>query len=162
MVSGLALIAGLRELALESAVRRLRDGLILTPNGCREWVGSRHADGYGMMFVGSRSDKSRRCVLTHRLVYELEKGPIPDGLELDHLCRNRLCANTQHLEAVTPGENIRRGNGRAGVNARKTECIHGHPFDATNTYVGPDGKRACRICKRNTWLRWKSRQGRLA
>ncbi|KKM91570.1 hypothetical protein LCGC14_1227080, partial [marine sediment metagenome] len=71
-------------------------------------------------------------------------------------------ANVLHLEVVTPGENVRRGNGLAGVNTRKTECVHGHPFDVTNTYIGPDGKRACRICKRNTWRRWKTRQGRMA
>ncbi|KKN00766.1 hypothetical protein LCGC14_1134530 [marine sediment metagenome] len=150
-------VAGLKGRSLASARRRLVLGLKIAPSGCWEWSGAKYPAGYGSIMVGSKFDQTRGPVPTHRLAYELEMGSIPDGLQIDHLCRNRACANVLHLEVVTPGENVRRGNGLAGVNARKTECIHGHPLDAVNTYVGSDGKRVCRACKRNTWRRWRAR-----
>jgi len=86
-------------------------------------------------------------------------GPIPEGLKLDHLCRNSACvkpiANEQgpaHTEPVTQRENVLRGNAPAAVNAVKTHCIRGHPFDAANTYVYGKGRhRRCRTCKRLAW-----------
>lgn len=82
--------------------------------------------------------------LAHRWSYEHFVGPIPDGLELDHLCRNRGCANPAHLEPVTRRENALRGPGS------KTACVHGHPYTSQNTYIRPDrGTRQCRECGRN-------------
>ena len=88
----------------------------------------------------------------HRLAYELVKGPISDGLQIDHLCRNRACINPDHLEAVTQRENILRGEGVAALNARKTHCPQGHAYDEENTLIltgRQAGARRCQICARD-------------
>lgn len=87
-----------------------------------------------------------RWVHQHRHFYEKYVGPIPKGLELDHLCRNPLCCNPAHLEPVTHAENVRRG--KAGENNRaKTCCPSGHPYNEANTRLNPRGNRECRICR---------------
>lgn len=94
--------------------------------------------------------------MLHRELYLVEVGDIPDKYVLDHLCRNRSCINTAHLEPVTNAENIRRGlwlkknqRNRYGV-ATKNKCIRGHERNAQNTYVKPDGTKACRACRRKS------------
>ena len=114
---------------------------------CWEWTGYRDRDGYGT--VSYRDTKW----LVHRIVWEALVGPIPDGLEVDHLCRNRSCCNPDHLEPVSCKENIRRGvTGKAtGLLRRaKTHCPHGHPYSGDNLYLRPSGSRECRICNRNS------------
>lgn len=81
----------------------------------------------------------------HRFAYELHKGPIPKGLEIDHLCRNTLCVNPNHLEAVTHRENVRRGTSPTARNAMKSECKRGHPLDEKNTYLDGTGRK-CKKC----------------
>lgn len=116
--------------------RTYRDG------DCWRWSQYRDRDGYGRFGRGH---------LAHREAYKALVGPIPQGLTLDHLCRNRDCVNPAHLEPVTIGENLLRGESFQGVNARKTHCINGHPFDETNTRVATDFRtgrptRECRTC----------------
>ena len=84
----------------------------------------------------------------HRVAYELMRGPIPDGLTLDHLCRNVGCVNPDHLEPVTMKENILRGYSPAAQAARRDECAHGHAYTPENTYRYANGSRRCRICQR--------------
>lgn len=109
-------------------------------NECWVWRGTtsggRHGLRYGVV------NKHRKTKLAHRLSYETFVGEIPKGLEIDHLCRNTLCVNPKHLEAVTHKENILRGNGFSGVNARKTHCPRGHKYDR---FYKPE-LRTCRIC----------------
>jgi len=109
---------------------------------CWLWTGAVNGNGYGNF------NESGRYVGAHRVAYELVIGPIPADLTLDHLCRVRLCVNPSHLEPVTNGDNVRRGMSVPALNARKTHCKRGHPFDARNTYRRPDGSRQCRACRR--------------
>ena len=113
---------------------------------CWIWQGSADSKGYGKILVGSRVDGSRRYPGTHLVVYEHLAGLVPDGQELDHLCRRRLCCNPDHLEPVSHTVNIQRGEWRNRYGPR-THCEQGHPFDEANTMVRPDGGRRCKTCK---------------
>ena len=93
-----------------------------------------------------REDLYRRMAPAHRATYETHVGPVPEGLELDHLCFNPWCVNPAHLEPVTSRVNTLRGVGPSARNAQRTHCVHGHPFDVTNTYLTPYGARRCRAC----------------
>jgi len=130
---------------------------MLTP--CRLWPHRIDPHGYGRVTVGSRTDGTRQSsALAHRVAYEREVGPIPAGLTIDHLCRNRACVNVDHMEVVSSAENTRRGISFAAVNGSKARCIHGHPFDEANTYLRPNGKgRDCRVCGRDRVRRYQKR-----
>lgn len=104
---------------------------------CWEWTGNRTPSGYGT-FYPTRTTKR----LAHRVAYELFVGPIPDGLELDHLCRNRACVRPEHLEPVSHRENTLRGDAPPARNAKKTACSNGHPYDGVDTR----GHRICSLC----------------
>ena len=106
---------------------------------CLVWQGPLQ-EGYGHIKIKGRLPG------VHKAVYEAVFGEIPKGLVIDHLCRNRACCNPLHLEVVTSGENVRRGEGPCARNARKTQCKHGHEFTAENTYITPANERRCRIC----------------
>lgn len=121
------------------------DKKIHKTGNCWNWTGRLNHFGYGVFVVKSRS------LRVSRLVYERQIGPIPKGLTIDHLCRNRRCVRPSHLEAVPNRENILRGVGATAVNSRKTHCKRGHEFSSTNTYQSQhsqtgDWRRECRIC----------------
>lgn len=116
-------------------------------SGCWLWTGPLYRTGrgdYGAMCFQGRSHGA------HRVAWMLFRGPIPDGLEIDHLCEVKLCVNPRHLEPVTHVENVTRASrGASAVNRAKTHCKRGHPFDEANTILEPIGNRVgrrCRIC----------------
>lgn len=119
------------------------------PGDCWEWQGKRIEHGYGVFFL----DVLRGEVMAYRYAWERLRGAIPEGLVIDHLCRNPSCVNPDHLEPVTNAENTRRGlQGRM-----VTQCPRGHAYDEENTYVRPNGQRKCRACNRE-----KERERKLA
>jgi len=121
---------------------------------CWLWQGATHR-GYGQVGSGG---KRGPVLYVHRAMWELLVGAIPEGMQLDHLCKVTRCCNPDHLEPVTPAENTRRSSAGKATGARnraKTHCPHGHPYDATNTRVTTRG-RACRACDRARYERRKA------
>lgn len=110
-------------------------------DGCWLWTAYTNKDGYACTKWQGKS------ALTHRVIYELAFGPVPEGLTLDHLCRRRNCVNPNHLEAVKHSVNLARGDGFDVGNAQRsrTHCPSGHPYDEANTYLHR-GKRSCKAC----------------
>ena len=117
---------------------------------CWDWLSHRTKDGYGAFDKRLDNGTYSTC-LASRFAYEDTFGTMGQGLQVDHLCRNRLCCNPYHLEAITQQENIRRGEVRL-VPIRRAEnrfsCPHGHLYDEANTYIRPAGSRECRECRR--------------
>lgn len=119
------------------------------PNsGCWLWLGALNGKGYG---VFERFGVGRRRANTaHRFSYEVHRGPIPEGLDLDHLCRVHQCVNPSHLEAVPRRVNLLRGAGFNAINAAKTHCRLGHPFSGDNLVIVINTygtERRCRECR---------------
>lgn len=118
---------------------------------CWLWTGNTYRNGYGQVYRGPGEGSA----LVHRVVWQMLVGPIPEGLEIDHLCRVRLCVNPAHLEPVTRAENMARTYkvGPSGLfgnhNKQKAHCPRGHPYDDENTYTPPSGGRYCRTCQAN-------------
>lgn len=112
-------------------------------SGCWLWLGAPSSSGYGRTKVDGRE------VLAHRRAYQLLVGPIPAGLQIDHLCRNRICVRPSHMEVVTNRTNVLRGVGPSAANTAKERCPAGHQYDAANTYIDKRGKRYCRACGRD-------------
>lgn len=108
--------------------------------GCLVWSRSLRTDGYARTWVGNKT------TYVHRFMYENIIGPIDKGLVIDHICRNRACANPAHLEVVTQKENVRRGNIVINKQNRK-HCLSGHAYNEKNTYYFK-GNRQCRVCKK--------------
>ena len=127
-----------------SLAERLEAGTHREPSGCWVWMGARVSSGYGAIKNGGKQ------LAVHRAAYELHVGLIPDGMVLDHLCRNPPCWRLDHLEVVTQQVNTLRGIGPTAKQAKRTHCKHGHEFTPENTYVGgfPSGRR-CRTCRRD-------------
>jgi hypothetical protein len=141
--------------ATPSAQRRLFSK-IEKSDTCWLWTGGRTVSGYGRLKVAGTNRRA------HRLTYELLVGPVPEGLVLDHLCRNTLCVRPDHLDPVTHRENILRGEGKAAVNAVKAICSRGHLYTPENTYWRPKGGRSCKCCVIEAKRRWRERQRELA
>lgn len=121
-------------------------------NTCWEWEGHVQPDGYGTFAIMSKK------VPAHRISYLEFVGEIPEGLVLDHLCRNRRCVNPNHLEAVTQQVNLMRGQTMNVLNKDKTHCPKGHEYTDDNTYVRKNGWRDCKTCKRIAVNRYAAKQ----
>lgn len=122
---------------------------------CWNWTGKIHKiTGYGN-FSANIGDGERKTFLSHRFSYEAYRDKIPEGMTIDHLCRNRRCVNPSHLEVVTLKENILRGNGISAINKRKTHCIRGHILSDKNLYITPDNRRQCKKCGNMRQDKWK-------
>lgn len=121
-------------------------------DGCWVWTGPLDMYGYGKVQIGSATRGA------HRVAYIETRGEPAIGLVLDHLCRNRSCVNPSHLEPVTQRENVMRSDAPTALNAVKTHCPQGHPYDLDNTYAMPGGGRGCRECRRASWRRWNAKR----
>lgn len=135
-----------------SVAQRLMFKTALLPNGCWEWRGAKNPKGYGNIRVDSYGPAKS----AHRVAYTELVGPIPDGLEIDHLCKNRACINPKHLEPVTRMVNIQR------VDQRKARCKSGHEMTPENTriYITKSGMetRNCRACAREFTRQYRLRK----
>lgn len=111
---------------------------------CWVWTAGKYVDGYGSFKVDGKH------VRAHRWAYEELRADIPEGLDMDHLCRMRACVNPWHLEPVTHAINCARGDGGKHMQTRwGAGCTKGHPWTAENTYIRPgDGRRRCKTCAR--------------
>lgn len=108
--------------------------------GCWVFFAARQPTGYGQMWNGKRQEQA------HRISYRIYVGEIPEGCEIDHICRNRSCVNPEHLRAVSHRENMRVSNTVMGRNAAKMFCKRGHPFEGRNLFITKTGARQCRTC----------------
>lgn len=115
---------------------------------CWIWSGVPNKHGYGTMKINGKS------VLAHRFGYVLMIGAIPEGKQIDHLCRNRLCVNPYHLEPVDSRTNTLRGDTLASKQSKQTHCIHGHPFCGDNLRIRENGKRICAACNKQRCKAW--------
>lgn len=120
--------------------------------GCWIWQGPLDC-GYGRFWAQGKT------LLSHRVAWEIAKNrKVPNGLQLDHLCRNRDCVNPDHLEPVTLAQNVLRGQGITAQNLLKTACPEGHPYSGENLYQDKTGRRHCRTCSVNRTRAWRAIQ----
>jgi hypothetical protein len=140
---------------------RFMTNVRILDNGCWYWTGTVTKDGYGQFSIGGTNK------LAHRVSFEHFREPIPGDLELDHLCHtrdracpggkrdpHRRCVNWADLEPVTGYENTMRGCTIPAVNAAKVKCVNGHDYTPENTYIDPQGRRECRICRAERARQW--------
>lgn len=136
---------------------RTKGKWIVTDSDCWEWQGAKQVRGYGVLTVLGEQ------VRAHRYVYENTIGAVPDGMELDHLCRNPPCVNPGHLEPVTHAENIRRhfaDHVSDFPSLESSHCPHGHAMTEENTYLKPNGGASCRECGRVAWRKWNAKRNK--
>ena len=129
---------------MKTAEERFAEKWRKDENGCHVWTAAKNSNGYGSFYLG-------RTRPAHRVAWDWARGPVQDGKQLDHLCRNRACVNVDHLEPVTCRENVLRGVGFAAVNSKLTHCPKGHQLQEIRMIL-VHGKtkrhRRCRECER--------------
>ena len=136
-------------------IQRLFAKIKISENGCWLWQASiLKSGGYGQISFGGKPCRA------HVVAYELFNGPVPEGCELDHLCRTPACVNPEHLDPVTHRENLLRApSSIPAINSRKTHCVKGHPYDSANTYLSKLNQRRCRMCHSDRMRRTRSAKG---
>lgn len=120
--------------------KNLKNKISIRRTGCHEWTGFVKSSGYGQAW------HHKKIRPAHRVIFEIIVKHIPNGLVLDHLCRNRKCVNVKHLEIVTQRENCRRGNTGKHLRIRRF-CPQGHRYNKKNTHIY-NGRRYCKICNK--------------
>ncbi len=130
---------------MKSLEQRFVDSITIKGNGCWLWKQGKIKSYATFRF-------NNKYYYWHRWIYEKCNGPIPDGLEVDHLCRRRACVNPTHLEVVTARINTLRGDGPSAINARKTHCCRGHLLSVENVYLWKRS-RHCRKCNLRAQLK---------
>lgn len=123
-------------------------------SGCWLWTAFLNPAGYGQIGVGGRAG---RPMLAHRVAWEMHRAPIPEGLVIDHLCRNPACINPDHLQPVAQKLNLLRGNTFNARNVAKTHCLQGHPLIGENLYLNSHGGRHCQACRKRNREAWRRR-----
>jgi hypothetical protein len=134
---------------------KVRQFVVIDERGCWNWPRAKVRKGYGVVHY------QRKQHYTHRVMYEAAKGEIPNGLQIDHLCRNTSCCNPDHLDAVSPKENTRRADAARGgqrMLRRGSHCPHGHAFTNSNTYVDQRGQISCRECRKRRHEEWAEKR----
>jgi len=134
---------------------RVIEKVALSEQDCGLWLASTNQQGYGQVWIGSKRERTWRLRRAHRVTYEHFRGPIPDGLQLDHLCRTPRCVNPWHLEPVTQRENTRRGQAPTMVWHLTNTCKRGHSLE--DAYLQNGGQRYCRTCKRTAAKAYRKR-----
>ncbi len=134
--------------------------IVVNPEtACWVWEGAPTKDGYGQAANRKKWEGKRKYA--HRVSYECFVGPIPEGLEIDHLCRNRRCCNPSHLEPVTRSINNIRGlvgHKARAINLAKTHCPQGHSYSGKNLYLCKKGFRHCNTCFRERTRAYRAKQ----
>lgn len=129
----------------DAALQRFFASIRILENGCWEWQGYVWKSGYACFWASGKNQRA------HRWAYFALRGEMPEGLEPDHLCRNKKCVNPWHLEPVPHRENARRRN------AVITHCRRaGHLLSGDNLYTDPRGRRECRTCRNDATMRYLS------
>lgn len=123
---------------------------VVKMKNCWNWVACKGQDGYGHLSVNGKNFRA------HRISYMISNGEIPEGFQIDHLCRNTSCVNPKHLEAVTQRENIMRGFGITAQNLRKIYCINNHKFTNGNTWFYKEKGAIRRVCKACTKIKTRN------
>lgn len=133
------------------AMKRLSSRIVEQSNGCKEWVGSKDAKGYGYVRFEGKTQRA------HRVAWTSANGAIPDKLHVLHQCDNPSCCNPEHLFLGTNANNVadKMAKGRHG-HTKRIQCPKGHPYDEANTYVRSDGSRYCRTCLKEYVTRYRA------